>query len=234
MTAIRLIDRRRLGTLALAGGLGLLSAPARAQAANQWFAVMGDNGQPVPNYRAPVELVEDIEDLPGAIWAGPRSASVKLIEFYDYNCPWCRAAEKARDALRMEEPDLRVGLVNNPILSPASAAAAKVDLALLTLKGAGASYGLHRRLFETPGRIDGPRALDAAVEFGAERGKLETLAASSEIGEMLARQQRLAASLGISATPSYVVGGATVLGYPGAQALARIVASARRCGSISC
>lgn len=233
-----MIDRRRFSLLSVVGAFGPGIDPARPQpaaaAANQWFAVVGDDGHPVPNVRAPAELVEDIEDLPGAIWAGPTSASVKLVEFYDYNCPWCRAAERARDALRAGDPDLRVGLVNNPILSPASVAAAKVDLALLTLKGAGASYGLHRRLFEMPGRIDGERALDAAVGLGADRAELEILAASERVGETLRRQQGLAASLGITATPSYVIGGATVLGYPGEKAIGRMVAFARSCGLISC
>lgn len=232
-----MIDRRRFFLLS-AGAFGASIDPARpraaASAANQWFPVTGDDGHPVPNGRAPAELVEDIEDLPGAIWAGPPSASVKLVEFYDYNCPWCRAADRARDALRAGDPDLRVGLVNNPILSPASVAAARVDLALLTLKGAGASYGLHSRLFAMPGRIDGERALDAATAMGVGRGEIEALAGSAEIGAMLARQQGLAASLGITATPSYVIGGATVLGYPGERALGRIVASARSCGLVSC
>ena len=227
----------KIGRRALAFGAAALAAAgdARAQsAANQWFAVRGDDGAPVPNGRAPVELVEEIEDLPGAIWAGPKGASVQLVEFYDYNCPWCRAAHTALAALRRTDPDLRVGLVNNPILSPDSAQAAKVGLALLKLKGAGASYGLHARLFASQGRIDGPRALDAAASLGADRGELERIADGPEVQATLGRQMRLAASLGLATTPSFVVGGAIVLGFPGPKALARIVADARRCGAISC
>ena len=226
------MNRRALtvGAAALAAAGG-----ARAQsAANQWFPVRGDDGMPVPNGRAPVELVDEIEDLPGAIWAGPKTATVQLIEFYDYNCPWCRAAHAAMAGLRRVDPDLRVGLVDNPILSPASAQAAKVGLAMLTLKGARASYDLHARLLSSQGRIDGPRALDAAASLGADRAELERVADGPEVAATLGRQMRLAASLGLAATPSWVVGGATVLGFPGPKALARIVADARRCGAISC
>lgn len=231
-----MLERRRLLRLA---GVALLAPapfarPASGQAANQWFGVVGDDGHPVPNGRAPIELVEEIEDLPGAIWSGPATSAIRLVEFYDYNCPWCRAAQRTRDELRRDHRDLRVGIVNNPILSPASAAAAKVDLAVLKLKGAGASYGLHRTLFATPGRIDGARALEAAVSLGADKAELEALASSAGIGETLGRQMRLAASLGIAATPSYVIGGATILGFPGSKALARIVADTRTCGAIAC
>lgn len=231
-----MIERRSV-LAALAALPGLAAAgPSRAlaQAANQWFAVTGDDGHPVPNTRAPIELVEEIEDLPGAIWSGPASASVKLVEFYDYNCPWCRAAEAVRDELRRANPDLRVGIVNNPILSPGSAQAAKVDLAVLKLGGAKASYALHQRLFAQPGRIDGPRALDVAAVGGIDRTELERVADGPEVREMLVRQMRLAASLGLAATPSYVIGGAALLGYPGPESLKRVVEATRRCGTIGC
>lgn len=55
-----------------------------------------------------------------------------------------------------------------------------------------------------------------------------------EVRETLGRQMRLAGSLGLVATPSFVVGGATVLGFPGPKALAGMVADVRRCGEISC
>ena len=230
-----MFDRRSV----ILGGTAALASPALAQkgagsAANQWFAVKGDEGQPVPNLRAPAELVEDIDDLKGAIWAGPKPAAVQLVEFYDYNCPWCRAADQARDALRRERPDLRVGLVHNPILSVASAQAAKVDLAVLQKYGAGASYALHRKLFAQPGRIDGPRALETAASLGHDRSEIEKVADSAEIGTMMRAQMRLASSLGIMTTPSYVVAGAVILGFPGPKSLGRIVDSAAKCGTIAC
>lgn len=234
-----MIDRRRTFAIAAGAVLALAKRPALAQtsgdsAANQWFPVQGDDGHPVPNTRAPVELVEDIEDLPGAIWAGPPNAAVKLVEFYDYNCPWCRAAEKTLAELRAENPDLRIGLVNNPILGFGSAQAAKVDLALLKLKGGAASIALHRALFAAPGKIDGQRALAAVASLGHDRKAVEALADTPEIGAIIRQQLALAASLGLAATPSYVLGGAAILGYPGPKTLARMVADTRTCGAIVC
>lgn len=231
-----MIGRRSLlGTAFGAVAAGVLRAgPARGQAANQWFAITGDDGHPVPNLRVPVELGDDIEELPGAIWGGRLSAAVTLVEFYDLNCPWCRGAAKSLDKLMGRDKDIRVGLVNNPILSPGSAQAAKVQLAVLRLKGAGAAHAMMDRLFASPGRIDGPRALEAAAAMGLDRAETETLADGEETRAVLGRQMRLAASLGLVATPSYVIGGAAVLGWPGAKTLGRIVANARACGTISC
>jgi protein-disulfide isomerase len=232
-----MMDRRGILALAGAGLIGALPAgraKGQSSAANQWFAVTSDDGKPVPNIRVPVELAEEIEDLPGAVWGGPAGAAIKLVEFYDYNCPWCRSAYDQVDVLLRNNPDLRIGLVNNPILSPISAQAARVELALLKLKGAATAHKLTDVLYATPGRIDGPRALDAAEKLGAARPEVERLADGPEVKAMLGRQMRLAASLGLVATPSYVIGGAAVLGYPGPQALARIVADTRECGTISC
>lgn len=217
---------------AVLGSVGAIRS-AHAQAANQWFAVAGDDGHPVPNLRVPIELAEEIEDLPGAVWGGPASAAATLVEFYDYNCPWCRAAAKDVSAL-MAGKDLRVGLVNNPILSPGSAQAAKVELALLKLKGAAAAHLLSTRLLALTGRTDGIRALETAVVLGFDRAEIERVADGPEVGATLRRQMRLAADLGLVATPSYVTGGAALLGYPGPKALARVVGNVRTCGTISC
>jgi protein-disulfide isomerase len=105
---------------------------------------------------------------------------------------------------------------------------------VLKLKGAGTAHRLTDALFAVPGRTDGLRALDAAGRLGLDRREVERVADGPEIQAMLGRQMRLAASLGIVATPSYVIGGAAVLGYPGPTTLARLVADTRLCGTISC
>jgi protein-disulfide isomerase len=45
---------------------------------------------------------------------------------------------------------------------------------------------------------------------------------------------RLGDALGLSATPSFVIKGVAILGYPGRKALESIIQSARRCGSVVC
>lgn len=215
--------------------LSVTSGRAGAQAANQWFAVKGDDGHPVPNARLPVELAAEVEELRGAIWGGGgANPTATIVCFYDFNCPWCRAASRDLSALMSANPDLRVGLVNNPVLSVGSFQAAKVQLALLSTGGAKAAHALYDRLYATPGRIDGPRALDAATALGFERAAVEGAADGGPVAATLKAQMRLAADLGLVATPSYVVGGAAVLGYPGPKALGRIVAAARACGAIVC
>jgi protein-disulfide isomerase len=225
----------RLAGGALLGAVGLSTAVRAQSAANQWYPIDGDDGQPVPNQRAPVELTMELEELPGVIWGGGGpSPAVTLVEFFDYNCPWCRGAATELTNLMRANPDLRVGLVNNAILSPQSMQAAKVQLAVLQTKGAKATHDLHQDLFGGTGKIDGPRALDAAAKLGVDRAEIERVADSPATSALLRKQMTLAASLGLIATPSFVIGGAAVLGYPGPNTLARLVAETRRCGTLTC
>ena len=205
-----------------------------AQSGDGWYSVKSDEGKPVQNLRLPVELFSEVDELPGLFRVGSATPDVTIVEFYDYNCPFCRKAAKDLGAMLGEDNGLRLGLVNNPILSPQSKEAARVELAILKLRGPNLAYEFHKRLYRVPGKIDGEKAVAVALELGATRDDVTRVAAETEVRGALEVQLRLAASLGFAATPSFLVAGAGVLGYPGPRALARIVASVRKCDEIAC
>jgi protein-disulfide isomerase len=228
-------SRRRLLALLLgSGAIGALPLPAPAQAPDSWFDLLDDSGRPVANLRVPVELTDEIELLRGAIWTGAQDPDVTVVEFYDYNCPWCRKAAGDLKQLKQDRPGLRLGLVNNPILSPQSVDAAKIEIAITKMQGKATAARLYEALFARRGVIDGERALDAAESLGLSRAEIAEAARAADVAEALDVQTRLAASLGMAATPSFVIGGTGVLGYPGPRTMARMTASARECGQIVC
>jgi protein-disulfide isomerase len=231
---VSLPRRHVLRALIGAGLLVTVPSSLGAQPAEPWFDVVGDDGRPVSNLRLPVELTDEIELLRGVIWIGANDPDLTLVEFYDYNCPWCRKAAGDLRRLVAEMPGLRIGLVNNPILSPGSAQAAKVEIALVKTQGRVAAARFHETLFAKRGPIDGSRALDVAQSLGYARLDVEKAADEADVGEALAVQMGLAASLGMVATPSFVMGGTGVLGYPGPKTLARMAATVRTCGQIVC
>src|SRR3954463_1569892 len=86
------ITRRQALSFLVASG-GAPSGPGvLAQSTDQWFAVTSDDGKPVPNMRLPVEVASEVDELQGVIWVGLPSREITLIEFFDYNCPYCRKA----------------------------------------------------------------------------------------------------------------------------------------------
>ncbi|GEP01231.1 DsbA family protein [Methylobacterium haplocladii] len=225
------LDRRRF--LAASAAVAL-AGPALAQSYGQTFKVDNDDGRPIANMRLPGEITGQIAELKGITYIGPRDAEVVLYEFFDYNCPYCRQAAADISALAASDPSLRIGLVNNPILSPMSAQAAKVALGVQRKLGSAAAFKVYGQLLGTPGKIDGLKALDIAAKAGVSRAELETIGDSEEIRQALTAQMHVAANLGLTATPSYVLGNIGLLGHPGPKALARMIAAMRRCDQIAC
>jgi protein-disulfide isomerase len=214
----------------------LACAPVAARAAGgdsgQAFDLRADDGDPLANFRIPAEL--DPAQLPGVVWAGAETADVSIYEFYDYNCGYCRLAARELDAALRADPALRLGLVNDPILSVGSVQCAKIQQAVLRLAGPRVAYDFHLRLFTKPGRKDGPFALDLAREMSLDVAKIEESANAKSVGDVLSRQARLSSALGMETTPSFIIAGVGVLGWPGARSLRAMIADARRCDRPLC
>ncbi len=226
------VDRRGLlrGTMGLALSAALPGS-ALAQAGSL-FPFTGDDGQQVYNYRLPSDL--SVEGLPGVVWAGAQHPEVILVEYFDYNCPYCRKAEHDLDALLHADPGLKLGLVNDPILSLGSVQAAKVQQAVLRTAGPARAYAFHRAIYARRGPIDGPLALAVVGEMGLDARAVEAAADLPQVGAVIKRQAQLAASLGFEATPSFSVGNVGLLGYPGPDAMGRAVAAMKRCDKLAC
>ncbi len=226
------LTRRHL----LAACAGAILAPVRslAQSYGQRVAVENDEGKAVANAILPGEITGQIPALRGVTYAGPKEAETALYEFFDFNCPWCRKAAADVVSLQGSDAALRIGLVHNPILSPQSAQGAKVMLAVQRRLGSAAAWEFYRTLLGRPGRTDGPAALAVAGSLGVPAAEIEAVADSEEVRLALKSHMRMAADLGLYATPSYVLGNAGILGHPGARSLARMIASTRRCDKLAC
>src|SRR4051812_30816452 len=90
-------------------GLALSGASVRA------FAQSAPESQMVP-----VELVEDTLNLPSAVRLGHAHGDAIMIEYFDYNCPWCKRSAQDLPNLLKAEPELTYVLINFAVLSPQS------------------------------------------------------------------------------------------------------------------
>ena len=164
---------------------------------------------------------------------GNPDGKVTLVEFFDYNCGYCRRAESDLTALIEANPDLRVVMKEFPILSEGSVEAARVSVAVEKL--APQSYGqFHTELFARPGPASGEKAMAVAKDLGLDGSALTEAANRKDVTDNFIETQDLARALGISGTPSYVIGGEVVPGAIGYDALKQKVASVRTCGASTC
>lgn len=178
---------------------------------------------------AVAELKDQIFDSQHQAVVGNPEGDVTLVEFFDYNCGYCRRALTDTLALIEANPDLRIVMKEFPILSEGSMEAARISVAVSEL--APEKYlEFHRDMFTRPGEANRQKALDIARDLGMEVGKLENAAAQPEVDEAIAEVRSLALALGVNGTPSYVVGGEAVFGAVGFDRLQEKVAQARKCG----
>ena len=160
---------------------------------------------------------------------GNPKGDVTLAEFVDYNCGFCRRALDDMLMLIGSDADLRVILIEHPVLGTASTEAARVAIAAQMQDGSAATaLELHRRLLSGPAPVNKARALAIAVDLGLDLARLETDMAREEVDATLDEGRKLARALGIRGTPSYVVGGSVVFGAVGTSTLRDKIAAARQ------
>jgi protein-disulfide isomerase len=196
------------------------------------FPLTGDDGQRVPNHT--VKLVGPIDRLPGVVTVGNPAGKTTLIEFYDLNCPFCRIAAADIADLVDLDPQLKLVLVPFPVLGIPSIEAGRVELAVAKLGTPQQFYDFHRKIYAQRGVADGTRALEVAASLGLDAKALTALGDSDAITRMMKDHVHLGDSLGLAATPSFIVGGVAILGYPGRYRLQAILDAAAACGKVVC
>lgn len=158
-------------------------------------------------------------------WAGAARPAVTLVQFFDYACGYCRAAQADVERLLRENRDLRVVYREFPVLGPGSEAAARVSLAAARI---GRYRDVHRALYAA-GRPTPESLARVARSFGIDANAPLTPQESAE----LARTRQLQQLLGLTGTPSWVIGDRLITGAVGYDGLRDAVARARAGGRVS-
>ena len=166
--------------------------------ASQQTKAISDNADAI--FRSPVSHV-----------AGNPNGDVSVVEFFDYNCPFCRHA--LHDVVELIDDDGKVRLVLKelPILSDDSVAAAKLALAS---NKQGKYFEMHQKLLSEPGKADKAKALRIAKDLGLDVDQLQKDADDPDIKKALDEAKDLAHKLGLEGTPMFLIGDRTISGAP--------------------
>lgn len=179
------------------------------------------------------EKASTIFDSKNQMVLGNPDGEITLVEFFDYNCTYCRRAVSDMSALLDANPDLRVVMKEFPILSEGSVEAARISVAVKEL--APDKYlDFHRELFSRPGQASATKALEIATDLGLDTDALRIAAKAQDVTAGLQEVHQLATDLGISGTPSYVIGQEIVPGAIGYDGLQAKVSAIRQCGATVC
>ena len=136
---------------------------------------------------------------------GNPDGTVTVVEFFDYNCPYCRKAKPVVEELLRDDKRIRYVFKEFPILSEASRTAAKVALAVWKLSPD--KYGaLHKDLMKTNGRVTDARVREAIQAIGLSWDEVSSALKSKDIDAKITNNIALAQALNINGTPTFVIG----------------------------
>jgi protein-disulfide isomerase len=151
---------------------------------------------------------------------GNPQGTLEIVEFFDYNCAFCKRAMSDMLDLLKNEPNLKFVLKEFPVLGEGSVEAAHVAVAARMQDPTGKKYiEFHQKLLGGRGPADKARALAVAKEVGYDMARIEKDMNSDEVKTTIDENMKLADALGVNGTPSYVVGDELVVGAVGLDEL---------------
>ncbi|MFZ4382261.1 MAG: DsbA family protein [Sandarakinorhabdus sp.] len=156
--------------------------------------------------------------------AGNPKGDVKLVVFFDYACPFCKQGHADVQRLVREDPNLMVIYRDFPVLSPASTEAA---LASLSAAQQGKYGAFHDAMFASPGRVSLARTLGIVKGVGLDEGRTAAALSDADLKAQVNRNLELGRNLGLTGTPSYIIGNRILSGAVGFARLKEAVAAAR-------
>ena len=168
------------------------------------------------------------------IVVGNPQGDVTLVEFFDYNCGYCKRAMADVREMMKADPKLRVVLRDFPVLGPDSVEASLVAIAAKNQLKPDKYWEFHQKLLDGRGRVGKEKAIAVAKEFGADPAKLEKDMQSAEVRGAIEETMRIGDALKLQGTPAFVVGDEIIFGAVGEAPLKAAVASVRKCGKAAC
>ena len=181
------------------------------------------------NRAAVAENNATIFSSPHQVVLGNPQGNVTMVEFFDYNCGYCKHALSDMLTLLKTDPNLKFVLKEFPVLGEGSVEAAHVAVAARMQDATGKKYiEFHQKLLGGRGPADKARALAAAKEVGFDMARIEKDMGSDEVKKTIDENLKLADLIGVNGTPSYVVGEEVVVGAVGLDALKEKIAAERK------
>ena len=169
----------------------------------------------------------DLEFDPTSPVGGNPHGNVTVVEFFDYNCPYCKKVFPSVRNLLEADGKIRYVLKELPILGPQSVVAARAAMAIWKLDSK-RYMPFHASMMKSRGKLTEATVFDLAAEAGLDPAALKKAMTEPWIDVALQKNDGLAAALDITGTPAFVIGNQVVPGAIDLETLKQMVAAARK------
>ena len=204
----------------------LLANPEVILEAVQRLQEREEAAQAAAAQQAITDRADEILSDPDSPVGGNPDGDVTLVEFFDYNCTYCRRVAPVMAEAVAADPALRVVYKEFPILGEGSVFAARAALAAHR-QGEDRYQAFHAAMMEFPGQIVEQTVIAVAEEVGLDVEQLRSDMEDPAIQAMIDRNYDLAQALGINGTPGFVIGDTVVPGAIDLGAMQQAIADAR-------
>ncbi|CAK0766121.1 DsbA family protein [Azospirillaceae bacterium] len=168
---------------------------------------------------------EQLFNDPSSPVIGNPKGDVTLIEFFDYQCGYCKSVRESLLGLINQDKNIRLVMKEFPILSPASTLAAKAALAS---HEQGKYWEFHNLLMGNRGPLNEESIMRLARSISLDTDRLRKDMESSQIAAALDNNRKLAEALSLHGTPAFIIGDKVIPGAVDLDSLKRLVAVERK------
>jgi protein-disulfide isomerase len=158
---------------------------------------------------------------------GNPNGDLTIVDFFDYNCPYCKAAAKSLEKVVKNDGNIRLVYKDWPILHPTSIIGARLALAA---KYQGKYLPVHHALMDIPGYgVAQEKMIEATHNAGIDAAQLDSdmTAHADDIARLIKRNLNIAEAIGLQGTPGFLVGAFKVNQALNEQGFVQVVADAR-------
>ena len=191
----------------------------RARAARQAFVERLRAGTPVKILLASPRRVVNAADGPTR---GPASAPVEMIEFSDFQCPFCQRVKPAlQRVLDTYGERIRFVFRNYPLSNHSNARPAAEAAACAGEQGQFWPY--HDRLFASPGKLTEADLKQSATDLGLDRTRFDSCVDSHKYSARIDADIKAGDEAGVSGTPAFFINGRLLSGAQPYEAFKRLI-----------
>lgn len=165
-----------------------------------------------------------------AVLGNPKG-DVTLVEFFDYNCGFCKRSLGDIETLLKSDPNLRLVIKEFPVLGRGSVEASQISAQLI---GQPRYAEFHNKLLSEKAPADKKLALSVAQSFGYDVKALEAGMNAKHTREVIEESFTIADALNLNGTPTFVIGNEVVVGAVGISVLRAKIEAMRKCGKTQC
>ncbi len=201
-----------------------LNIELKKKSIKKWVGTQTKKNQVEIYLKKPIRPVFDVK-IGDAPFMGKADAKVEVIEFSDFQCPFCKKGEEIMKGLRKKYGDkIKIAFKQFPLpFHNHAKMAAEASLCAKDVGGNEKFWSLHDVMFENQAKLDKNSLLDAAFKLGLDKKLFETCLTSGKFTAKVEADMEEGKKVGVKSTPTFFINGKIINGAHPLETFSKII-----------